>query len=260
MASPDSVDRLRENVARVRQAIGMACDRANRDPQSVRLVAVTKYVDLEVVRGLLAAGVTDFGENRVQQLATRATTLGARLDAGQDPLAAATDGGTTSPAPRWHMIGHLQRNKVKAVLPHARIVHSVDSGRLAAEIGKVAAGLDIRVDALIEVNVSGEASKFGVTPDDLPALADSLRTEPHIRLRGLMTMAPFDLDPEHARPYFARLRTVLERLRETGAVDADGVHLSMGMSQDYAVAIEEGATLVRVGSALFEGLPTEHAG
>ena len=248
MANPSLLAQLRENVTRVRQSIAAACERVGRDPGSVSLVAVTKYVDLPVIEGLLAAGVGEIGENRVQQVIQRAEAFGTRFDADLTPT-----------TPRWHMIGHLQRNKVKALLPHVRIIHSLDSARLAVEIDKIAEQLDTDVDAFLEVNVSGEASKQGISVDELPGLAEALRQHLRIRLRGLMTMAPFDPDPEHARPHFARLRQQLERLRDTGVVGPQCVDLSMGMSQDFAVAVEEGATFVRVGSALYEGLSPEHS-
>ena len=266
MANLDLVERLRQNVARVRETIAEACARRGRDPRSVGLVAVTKYVDPPVIQALLAAGVSDIGENRVQQLVGRAGQLGARLDEGLDLPPASADvsavedmAAKTRPchpvAPRWHMIGHLQRNKVKILLPHARIIHSLDSPRLAAEISNVAQRLGVCVDAFLEINVAGEASKSGVRAEELMGLVETVRQHPLIRLRGLMTMAPFDPDPEHARPCFARLRELLEKLRETGAANPECIHLSMGMSQDYGVAVEEGATFVRVGSALYEDLP-----
>jgi len=256
---PAWAGRLRENLARVRQTIVDACARSGRDPNEVCLVAVTKYVSLPVIRELLAAGVANVGESRVQQLVPRAAAFGSRLDGWPERVAAA--GGQPAPAaaapPRWHMIGHLQRNKVRQLLSQARIIHSLDSVRLAAEVDCVAEELDARVDALIEVNVSGEASKYGIEPAKLEVLLELMRAYEHITLRGLMTMAPFDPDPEHARPCFARLRETLARLREIGAAGSQFAHLSMGMTQDYAVAIEEGATLVRVGSALFDGIPQE---
>jgi pyridoxal phosphate enzyme (YggS family) len=152
------------------------------------------------------------------------------------------------------MIGHLQRNKVKSVLPHARVLHSLDSERLAEEVQKVAERLEIDVDAFVEVNVSGEDSKHGIAPRDLPAMLAATADLPRIRLRGLMTMAPLTEDPEEVRPCFARLRQLLEKARQADLVGPDCLHLSMGMSHDYAVAIQEGATFVRVGSALFDGL------
>jgi hypothetical protein len=250
MNDPPWKQPLRENLARVRQTIAAACQRRGRDPRDVHLVAVTKYVSPAVLREVLAAGVPDIGESHVQQLVARARACGPpRLD-WPGPTADA------DPRPRWHMIGHLQRNKVKLLLPHARIIHSLDSPRLAETIEQHAAALDALVEVLIEVNVSGEASKEGVRPDEIPPLLGTVAGCPHLRLRGLMTMAPYEPDPEAARPCFARLRSLLDRLRTAGAVGPQCSQLSMGMSQDYEVAVEEGATLVRVGSALFEGLPS----
>ncbi len=260
MADRAYVEPLRTSVQRVREVVNAACQRAGRPSDQVRLVAVTKSVDLPIIRALLALGVGEIGENRVQQLTARAAALGACFDDSAQDSRWGTPAASAIATPRWHMIGHLQRNKVRAVLPHARIIHSIDSQRLAAELDKVAAALDTPVEGLIEVNVSGEQSKFGVTPADLPALLEALRPLSYVRLRGLMTMAPFDPDPEHARPYFARLRELSERLRGNGTLESDCTELSMGMSQDYGVAVEEGATLIRVGSALFEGLPGEPAG
>ncbi len=243
-------EQLRDNLARVRDTLAHAAHRRGRDPRHVRLVAVTKYVAPSVLRKVLQAGVPDLGESHVQQLVARAQECHPpRLDwPAADEAADAR--------PRWHMIGHLQRNKVKALLPYARIVHSLDSPRLAQAIEQQATALDARVDVLIEVNVAGEASKTGLAPDAVPPLIAAVAACPHLCLRGLMTMAPYAPDPEMARPCFARLRELLEQYRSAGLVGADCVHLSMGMSQDYPVAVEEGATLVRVGSALFEGLPT----
>jgi PLP dependent protein len=242
--------RLRENLARVRAAIVAACARAGRNPEDVHLVGVTKYVPVEVLRALLAAGVSDVGENHIQQLAARAQQCSpARFDWPETSDAAAA-------GPRWHMLGHVQRNKVKLLLPYARIVHSLDSVRLAHALDEQAQRLAVRVDVFIEVNVTGEASKTGAAPETLPEIARALSACPRLCLRGLMTLTPYDPDPEAARPHFRRLRALRDELR-SGALAAPAcTHLSMGMSQDYPVAIEEGATFVRVGSALFAGLPT----
>ncbi|MBU0639114.1 MAG: YggS family pyridoxal phosphate-dependent enzyme [Planctomycetes bacterium] len=248
MPTSEGTERLRRNLADVRATIAEASRRAGRDAADVRLVAVTKYVDLDTIRALLAAGVRDLGENRVQQLSDRAQTLGAAdLDLLTPPPEA-------DALPRWHMIGHLQRNKVKALLRHTRILHSLDSVRLAYEIEKQAERLDLTVDAFLEFNVAGELAKSGAPVDEAGPLAEAATQCQHIRVHGLMTMPPFDPDPEAARPCFARLRELLEKLQRDGAVGPDCVHLSMGMTIDYAAAVEEGATFVRIGSALFEGV------
>ncbi len=240
---------LAENLARVRETIAAACARAGRVPQDVRLVAVTKYVGPGIIRGLLELGVADLGENRVQQIDRRADDLGAS-DAELDAVAA-------GPPPRWHMIGHLQRNKVRALLRHVRIIHSLDSVRLIREVERHAARVGRLVEALIELNIAGEATKSGAPPEEIDALAEAIRGAAHIRWRGLMTMAPFVPDPQAVRPTFVRLREILDDLRDRGLAGPECGHLSMGMTNDYPVAVEEGATLVRIGSALFEGIPRE---
>ncbi len=248
MVPDDWLEALRSNIEAVRGRIAAACDRTGRRPADVRLVAVTKYASLDVVRALLALGLTDLGESRVQQLVSRAEEPGASLAAWDEAQRG------PSQSPTWHMIGHLQRNKVKTLLPRSRTLHSVDSQRLIEEIDKQAERFDAVVDVLLEVNVSGEASKQGAPIASVIALAESSVLSRHLRLRGLMTMAPAAPDPERARPHFARLRELLEDLRTRGVVGRSCGQLSMGMSQDYAVAVEEGATLVRIGSALYEGL------
>lgn len=220
-----------------------ACGAAGRDPASVRLIVVTKSVSPEVVQALLLLGQRDLGENRVQQLVARADALG--TDA-LETIAAAV--------PRWHMIGHLQRNKVRPLLEVCRVVHSVDSERLAVEIDRCAAGRGSSVDVMLEVNVAGESNKTGLAAGDAPRVTEQIMKLTHVQLRGLMTMAPLDGGPAAARNTFSDLRQLSERLRAAGAMPAASVDLSMGMSQDFEEAILEGATMVRVGSVLFEGL------
>lgn len=235
MQPPAWLDRLRENVRIVHETIAAATARSGRAAGDVTLVAVTKTVNLEVIRALAELGVADLGESRVQQLVERAMQ--------------------TSAAPvRWHLVGHLQRNKVRTLLRHARIVHSLDSIRLADELDVEAGRIGAAVDAYCEVNVSGEASKQGVTPGEARELVAEAGRRQHLRIAGLMTMAPFSADAEAARPVFRALRELLAELRAAGAAPPACTGLSMGMSQDYRVAVEEGATCVRVGSALFDGV------
>lgn len=207
-------------------------------------MAVTKSATPDQIRALLAQKQRDLGENRVQQLTARAALLGADLASPFDETA----GGEL---PRWHMIGHLQRNKVKSLLECARTIHSVDSDRLAEQLERQAERIDAVVDVLLELNLAGESNKTGARPDEAARLAERIEGCPRLRLRGLMTMAPLDGGPAAARPCFARLRETLESLRRRGVVGDHCRELSMGMSGDYTVAIEEGATIVRVGSALF---------
>jgi pyridoxal phosphate enzyme (YggS family) len=226
---------LAERVAGVRGRIAGACARAGRDAASVVLVAVTKTVSPRVAALVAELGVRDLGESRPQELWKKAESV---------------------PNATWHLIGHLQRNKLDRTVPLVSLVHSVDSERLLAAIdafGRKRAG-PVRV--LLEVNCSGEESKGGFEPDALPALADALPALPGVEVRGLMTMAAFAEDPQATRPTFAKLRELGDSLRaRTGRPLPE---LSMGMSNDFEVAAEEGATLVRIGTTLFEGL--DHVG
>jgi len=211
-----------------------ACERAGRQPDAVRLVAVVKTVEPEVVRELQALGITDVGENRVQEARRKHEALGGTLGL------------------RWHMIGHLQTNKVRHALRLFEMFHSVDSVRLAEALDERAAHEDTTVPILLQCNTSGEESKYGVGPTQLRKLVDAVMPLEHVRVKGLMTMAPFVDDAETVRPCFAALRELAEKARSATGLPMP--HLSMGMTQDFEVAIEEGATLVRVGSALFRGL------
>jgi hypothetical protein len=229
--------RIAENLARIQMRIGAACRRAGLDTAEVRLVAVTKSARLDWIESLIALGVRDLGESRPQQLLERATDV-SQLQVIGEPI-------------RWHLIGHLQRNKVRKILPVAACLHSVDSLSLTTRIDGLGIELGLRPRVLLEMNVSGEASKDGFTPSLLAAEWPSLCKLRNVEIAGLMTMAPFSEDPEDARPTFERLRELRDRL----ARDLPQLReLSMGMSGDFEVAIEEGATLVRVGTSLFEGL------
>ncbi len=213
-----------EGLAEVRERIARACAKAGRSPREVTLVAVSKVHPEEAVREAYVAGQRVFGENYVQELADKAEAL------------------TDLTELRWHFIGHLQRNKVKQVVRVGALVETVDSARLAAELDKRAPE-GRTVPILLQVNVAGEAQKSGCAPDDLPRLIADVRSMPHLELRGLMTVPPLGEEPEASRPHFARLR---ELASQHGLAE-----LSMGMSADLEVAIEEGATIVRVGTAIF---------
>jgi PLP dependent protein len=228
--------RIAENLARIHGRIGAACRRAGRDANQVRLVAVTKSAELEWIEALIALGVGDVGESRPQQLLERAQELR----------------GAHAPI-RWHLIGHLQRNKVRKILPAVVCLHSVDSLTLAARIDSLADELGLKPRVLLEANVSGEASKDGFAPEELAADWASLCNLSHVEIAGLMTIAPFSDDPEESRPTFRRLRELRDRLADRPE-SPPLPELSMGMSGDFEVAIEEGATMVRIGSSLFEGL------
>ena len=240
---PVTKNRIEKNLQEIRLSVAEACDRSGRRPSAVAIVAVTKAVDCETVRNLIDAGVTDLGENRAGQLVERSEEIDGWLRRRR----------TKQPAPiRWHMIGHLQRNKVKAVLPAAPMIHSVDSLRLAEEINSRCEREDKVTDVLLQVNCSQEPQKHGVAVGAAAYLGELIASMRHVRLVGLMTMAAMVPDAEQARPTFTRLRELYEEMRHEG-VGGDGFrHLSMGMSQDYTVAVEEGATILRIGSALFE--------
>jgi pyridoxal phosphate enzyme (YggS family) len=226
-------DVLRDRLRAVEDRLGAACRRAGRDRAGVRLVAVTKSVSAEVAALLPPLGVTDLGESRPQELWRKAGTV---------------------PGAAWHLIGHLQRNKVERTLPLVSMIHSVDSLRLLTTLEQEAERLSCTFPVLLEVNASREASKHGFTPEEVPRLLPQIHRLQYIHVCGLMTMAALTDDPERARPTFAALRDLRDRLqRETGPPH-EFEHLSMGMTNDFEVAVEEGATLVRLGTALFEGL------
>lgn len=221
-----------------------AARRANRDPTSVTLVAVSKRGTMSQIVELIKAGHRDFGESRVQQLQDRIAELPAALEgANMDPALAS--------AVRWHMIGHLQRNKAAAAAGHSWLIHGVDSMRLAEELESIGSRRGKMIRALLEVNVSGEESKCGVKLPAARHMYEQFRGMSALHFIGLMTMAPNDPDPEKARPYFVILRELFDEIRLESDPSGDFEQLSMGMSNDFEAAIEEGATLVRVGTSIF---------
>ena len=226
-------------IAEVRQRIADACSRAGRETDEVLLLAVTKTASVSQIHQAIALGLCDLGENRVQNLQQRLRTLPELLPVGQ-----------AADSIRWHMIGHLQRNKVRDVIPHVAMVHSVDSLRLADEIDALAGKMQRKVPILLQVNASEEPQKYGCVIGDAPALAEALAGKGGLELRGLMTMAELTGDAGRVRRAFARTREVFELLRSRLGSPVFR-ELSMGMSQDYESAIAEGTTIVRVGSALF---------
>ena len=230
-------DQLATNLMRVRGRIAAACQRAGRSADDVTLIAVTKYAPLEWVRGLIDLGVTDFGESRPQQLVARVAELPSSV--------------------KWHQIGHLQRNKADSLLPVVERIHSVDSIRLIEQIAKSAQQRGCCPRILLEVNVTGETSKDGFAVSDLVAAWPAILEQTALEIDGLMTMAPLGNTAEDARPAFRGLRELRDRLVEMSHGRIALPQLSMGMSGDFEVAIEEGGTFVRVGSGLFEGLSAE---
>lgn len=243
---------LRDAYRRIRDRIDAAAERRGRRAGDVAMVAVTKYTTMDQIRTLVEMGHADFAESRGQQLAQRVAQLDEFLGrkktlAGAVPKSASE----TPPRVRWHMVGHLQRNKVKQVAPLVDLIHSVDSLRLAEELHAWASRFDRTVDILIQVNTSGELTKHGVAAPAVVHLAEQIDSMMHLRLRGLMTMAPASDNPEDARRVFARTAEVFEDLRNSSFAGPACNVLSMGMSDDFEVAIEEGANVVRIGRALF---------
>lgn len=233
---------IAENLARVRERIARAAESAGRRPAEVTLVGITKYVGPREAAELAAAGCTDLGESRPQKLWNKAEELQTRA--------------FPSPAIRWHLVGHLQRNKVQRTLPLVSLIHSVDSDRLMKAIHdtRAADGASARpVSVLLEVNTSGESAKHGLAPDDVQPLLAAAPHFPHVAIRGLMTMAALQGGEAVAARNFATLRELRDRLRRLAPNCVSLDELSMGMSGDFEIAIREGATMVRVGSALWEG-------
>ena len=221
-----------DNLVEVTERVGAAAERTGRDPDAATLVVVTKTRSLAEVDAVIEAGARDLGENYVQELVDKA-----------DHFAGAPI--------RWHAIGHLQKNKVRHVAPVVTLLHSLDSMKLAREVDKRAEAAGREIEALLQVNVAGEDTKFGVDADGALELAPQVAELEHVRLAGLMTMPPFVTDAEDNRPYFAQLRELSEKLIERGVPAECLRQLSMGMTMDYEVAVEEGATLVRVGTGIF---------
>lgn len=224
---------LSENLARVRARIQQACQRCSRDPASVSLVCVTKGMPVETIREAVSLGVTDLGENRTQEAKGKVEALASR-------------------GLRWHLIGHLQRNKAKDAVELFAAIHSLDSLALAEELERQAAKRQRTVEVFAQVNVSGESTKFGCKPDDALPLAKAVCQLPSLQLKGFMTMAPFADNPEEARPSFRQLRLLRDEIASTCHLSPVTCRLSMGMSSDFEVAIEEGADVVRIGSAIFK--------
>lgn len=232
----DSVAIIAENLARIRGRIAEAAQRSGRRPDAVKLVAVTKYVDAATARLLVEAGATNLGESRPQALWSKAETM------------------CDLPQVHWHQIGHLQRNKVRSTLPIVELIHSVDSPRLLDEIDREAKKLGRPARVLLEVNISGDEAKHGFGPGELPAALPQLAAHEHVEILGLMAMAHLEGGPAVARKDFAALRELRDRLATDAPRSVRLDELSLGMSADFEEAILEGATIVRVGSALFEGL------
>lgn len=226
---------IKDNIFKIKERIAQACSKVKRDPQEITVVAVAKGRTIDEIKEASDAGTRDIGENKVQEALLKYPHL-------------------TQQSIRWHMVGHLQTNKVKDALKMFDLMHSVDSLHLAQEINKQAAKINKIQDILVEVNASGEAAKFGLRPEETIGIVQEISEFKNINIRGLMTIAPLVDNPEESRPYFRKLRDLRDRINELNRQNRlnELNILSMGMSDDFEVAIKEGATMVRLGRAIFE--------
>lgn len=223
---------IADNLSSIRERIARASERAGRNPDEVRIVAAAKTQPIDKIREAVSAGVRILAHNYVQEAAEHIEAL-----ASEDV--------------EWHMIGHLQKNKAGKAVDLFRVIETVDDERLVEALQRRADAAGKTIDVLVQVNIAEEPQKSGVAREDARALIKSVRSQPNVRLRGLMTMPPFFDEPERARPYFAALREMRDRFLEDGVLEPDMRELSMGMTGDFEAAVEEGATLVRIGTALF---------
>lgn len=226
---------VEENLRKIKERIRSACTRSNRDPGQITIVAVSKGRPIEQIKEVLACGITDIGENRIQEAVVKYNELAA----GQ-------------PAITWHMVGHLQTNKVKEAVKIFGLIQSVDSLHLAQEINKQAAKINKLQDILIEVKTSPEAAKSGLKPDEVIEVINKITGLPNIRMQGLMTIAPLAASPEEARPYFRGLKELFDEINARRITPEALRMLSMGMTDDFEIALEEGSNMVRLGRAIFE--------
>ncbi len=220
-----------ENLRRVRGRIAAAAERCGRSPEEIQLVAVTKTVGVEVIQQALSCGITIIGESRVQEAIAKHSQVKGSVS--------------------WHLVGHLQRNKVKKALTIFDLIHSVDSFRLAQEISQHSQELGRQTGVLVQVNTSGEESKFGLGPHQVIPFLESMHALPGIRILGLMTIGLFTSDPEQVRPCFIKLREIYREAEDLQVPNVEMRLLSMGMTNDFPVAIQEGANMVRIGTAIF---------
>ena len=224
---------LRQCLQRVQERMAEAAIRSQRRPEDVKLVAVSKTHPAEIIRAAIAAGVTDLGENRVQEADAKIPDVGRK-------------------AARWHLIGHLQSNKARRAVELFDLIHSLDSAALVRRLDRVCGEVNREeLPVLIQVDLGQEATKSGALESEVPEIIEAIEQSHAVRLRGLMTLPPYLDDPERVRPFFRRLRGLRDELRDRGAFGDTRGELSMGMTHDYEVAIEEGATIVRVGTAIF---------
>lgn len=222
---------IKENIEAVEKRVAAACERSGRKREEVLLLAVSKTIDVPRIKEAVECGLTSLGENKVQEIMDKYEPMGEGV--------------------KWHLIGHLQTNKVKYIIDKVELIHSVDSFKLAEEISKRAKAKGITANILLEVNAAGEESKFGIKPEDCEQAVREISALENIKVRGLMTVAPFVENPEENRPYFRQMRELLIDINNKKIDNVNMDILSMGMTGDFEVAIEEGATIVRVGTGIF---------
>jgi len=235
---------ISEKIKRLKDDINSTCAKAGRDPKSITLVVVTKSTTIDCIKKVIKLGMTDLGENRVQQLKKVSTQVSEFLNQN-------TEDESIPKKVNWHMIGHLQRNKVRQALTMASLIHSVDTLRLAEELNTAAGKLNLKPKILLQVNTSLEPQKYGVPVGAATYLAEQIQTMPNLNIVGLMTMAPLTRNKNIAKACFSRTRELFWEIKSERMVGPEFTELSMGMSGDYIAAIEEGATILRIGSAIF---------
>ncbi len=222
---------LEENIANIKSRIKFAAERAGRNPENIDIVAVTKTITPEIIQKAVDSGLVLLGENRVQEARDKKELVNGNV--------------------QWHLIGHLQRNKVKMALGLFSMIQSIDSLPLAEEIQKRAEQIQQTVDVLVQVNIGREKTKYGVDPDNTKSFIEKIALFPNLKVRGLMAIAPFKQNPEDVRQYFRQLREIFENIKQTHIDNVNMEYLSMGMSNDFEVAVEEGANMVRIGTGIF---------
>ena len=222
---------MAENVAYIQSKIAAAAQKSGRSPSDVKLIGVTKTIDIERMRALLNLGVKSLGENKPQELVEKYNILGSE--------------------PEWHLIGHLQTNKVKLVIDKVSMIHSLDSLRLANEINRRSADINRKTNVLVEINIASEPSKHGIAPDETSEFVRQLVEMKHLNVCGLMCIAPYVDEPEKNRIYFVKMRQIFIDIKSKYVHNKDILDLSMGMTNDYEIAVEEGATMVRIGTGIF---------
>ncbi|MDF2521603.1 MAG: YggS family pyridoxal phosphate-dependent enzyme [Clostridia bacterium] len=225
------MDSIKNNIEAIKKEIEGICLKSGKNPDDITIIAVTKTVDTDRINYAVDCGMTNLGENKVQEIMDKYEPVNKNV--------------------KWHLIGHLQTNKVKYIIDKVELIHSVDSVKLAEEISKKALKNNLIKEVLVQVNVAKEESKFGIDIEEVISFVKTIAAFENIRVKGLMTIAPYDENPENVRPIFRQLRQKFDELAQMNIPNTDMKYLSMGMSNDYAIAIEEGANMVRIGTAIF---------